>query len=186
MSKNPCKVITGKHTVMAYLNVNDPKTPLSGGKPKYSVQLIWPKEDEATSERIRDAIQAAYLKGKSKLAAADGTVPEMKTLKLPVRDGDREHPGDPVYQHCWFLNANSTSRPGIVDANRQLILDRSELYSGIVGRASIEFYAFNSSGNRGIAVGLLNLQKLADGTPLGTHARPEDDFADIEDEDEPW
>ena len=44
------------------------------------------------------------------------------------------------------------------------------------------FYAYNTNGNRGIACGLNNLQKLKDGTPLGGHSRPEDDF-DIEDDD---
>ena len=72
----------------------------------------------------------------------------------------------------------------MVDADRQPILDSSELYSGIIGRASINFYAFNSSGNRGIACGLNNIQKLSDGTPLGGHSRAEDDFADLEEEED--
>ena len=55
---------------------------------------------------------------------------------------------------------------------------------GVYGRASINFYAFNSNGNRGIACGLNNIQKLADGTPLGGHSRAEDDFADVDDDDE--
>ena len=63
-----------------------------------------------------------------------------------------------------------------MDADRNPILDSSELYSGIIGRASISFYAFNSNGNRGIACGLNNLQKLSDGTPLGGHPRADDVF----------
>ena len=55
--KNPTKVITGKHTVMSYLNVNEPKTPLGGGTPKYSVSLIIPKSDTVTIAKIRAAIQ---------------------------------------------------------------------------------------------------------------------------------
>lgn len=38
---------------------------------------------------------------------------------------------------------------------------------GVYGRASINFYAFNSNGNKGIACGLNNLQKIRDGEPLG-------------------
>ena len=68
--------------------------------------------------------------------------------------------------------------PGIVDIDRQPILQRSEVYSGVYGRASISLYAFNSSGNRGIACSLNNLQKIADGEPLGGKSRAEDDFAD--------
>ena len=66
-----------------------------------------------------------------------------------------------------FINANSASAPGIVDAGCQPIIERSEVYSGVYGRASINFYAFNSNGNKGIACGLNNLQKIKDGEPLG-------------------
>ena len=81
------------------------------------------------------------------------------------------------------LNANSATKPGVVDADCQPILDTSELYSGIYGRASINFYAFNTNGNKGIACGLNNLQKLRDGEPLGGKSRAEDDFADDDDDD---
>ena len=55
--KNPTKVITGKHTVMSYLNVNEPKTPLGGGTPKYSVSLIIPKSDTVTVAKIHAALR---------------------------------------------------------------------------------------------------------------------------------
>lgn len=70
-----------------------------------------------------------------------------------------------------------------VDADRNPILTRSEVYSGVYGRASITFYAFNSPGNRGIACGLNNLQKIRDGEPLGGKASAESDFDTDDDED---
>ena len=85
--------------------------------------------------------------------------------------------------NAYFVNANATSAPGIMDADRNPILTRSEVYSGVYGRASISFYAFNSSGNKGIACGLNNLQKLRDGEPLGGKASAESDFASDEDDD---
>ena len=179
---NPCKVITGK-VVMSYLTVNEPKTPLGGGTPKYSVSLIIPKSDTVTVEKIHAAIKAAYDEGQSKLKGNSKSVPALEDLKTPLRDGDKERKGDDAYKDSFFVNANSTTKPGVVDADRNPILDSSELYSGIIGRASINFYAFNSNGNRGIACGLNNLQKLADGTPLGGHSRAEDDFADDDDND---
>ena len=182
--KNPTKVITGKNTIMSYLNVNEPKVPLGGGTPKYSVSLIIPKSDTVTVAKIRAAIQAAYEEGQSKLKGNSKFVPALEDIKTPLRDGDKDRKGDEAYQNAWFVNANSTTKPGVVDADRQPILDSSELYSGIIGRASINFYAFNSSGNRGIACGLNNIQKLSDGTPLGGHSRAEDDFADLEDEED--
>ena len=186
MSKvmNPTKVITGKRTVMSYLNVNEPKTPMGGGTPKYSVSLIIPKSDTVTIAKIRSAIQAAYDEGQSKLKGNSKCVPALEDIKTPLRDGDKARKGDDAYANAYFVNANSTTKPGVVDADRNPILDSSELYSGIIGRASINFYAFNSNGNRGIACGLNNIQKLADGTPLGGHSRAEDDFADLDDEDD--
>lgn len=182
--KNPTKVITGKNTIMSYLNVNEPKVPLGGGTPKYSVSLIIPKSDTVTVAKIRAAIQAAYEEGQSKLKGNSKFVPALEDIKTPLRDGDKDRKGDEAYQNSWFVNANSTTKPGVVDADRQPILDSSELYSGIIGRASINFYAFNSNGNRGIACGLNNIQKLSDGTPLGGHSRAEDDFADLEEEED--
>ena len=87
-----------------------------------------------------------------------------------MRDGDIEKPDDEAYAGAYFVNANSSTAPGVVDADRQPIIERSEVYSGVYGRASINFYAFNVNGNRGIACGLNNLQKIRDGEPLG---RPE-------------
>ena len=88
-----------------------------------------------------------------------------------------------VYADAYFINANSATAPGIVDADLNPILERSEVYSGVYGRASINLYAFNSNGNRGIACGLNNLQKISDGEPLGGKSRAEDDFSTEDDDD---
>lgn len=185
MSKNyinPTKVITGVNTRWSYANVWDPKS-INGGAPKYSVSLIIPKSDTATVNKIKAAIQAAYEEGEGKLKGSGKTVPALSVLKTPLRDGDLERPDDEAYAGCYFINANSASAPGIVDADRQPVIDRSEVYSGVYGRASINFYAFNSNGNKGIACGLNNLQKIKDGEPLGGKSRAEDDFATSDDED---
>lgn len=183
MSKNytnPTKVITGVNTRWSYANVWDPKS-INGGAPKYSVSLIIPKSDTATVNKIKAAIQSAYEEGESKLKGNGKSVPALSILKTPLRDGDLERPDDAAYAGCYFVNANSATAPGIVDADRQQILTHSEIYSGIYGRASITFYAFNTKTSRGIACGLQNVQKLRDGEPLGGHSSAEEDFADDED-----
>ena len=176
------KVITGPNTRFSYLNANEPKS-INGGTPKYSVSLIIPKDDTATIDKIHVAIELAYKEGESKLKGNGKTVPPLSMIKTPLRDGDLERPDDAAYQNAYFVNANSTTAPGIVDADRNPILVRSEVYSGVYGRASINFYAFNSNGNRGIACGLNNLQKIRDGEPLGGKPRAEDDFATADDDD---
>ena len=178
---NPTKVITGIKTRWSYANVWEPKS-INGGAPKYSVSLIIPKSDVKTVEALKNAIQAAYDEGQSKLKGSSKSVPALSSIKNPLRDGDAERPDDEAYKDSFFINANSATAPGIVDAARQPILEHSEVYSGVYGRASINLYAFNSNGNKGIACGLNNLQKISDGEPLGGKTRAEDDFAD-EDED---
>ena len=178
---NPTKVITGPKIRWSYANVWEPKS-INGGAPKYSVSLIIPKSDTKTVTALKNAIQAAYDEGQSKLKGSSKSVPALSSIKNPLRDGDLERPDDATYKDSYFINANSATGPGIVDAARQPILERSEVYSGVYGRASINFYAFNSNGNKGIACGLNNLQKISDGEPLGGKTRAEDDFAD-EDED---
>ena len=179
---NPTKVITGVDTRWSYANVWDPKS-INGGTPKYSVSLIIPKSDKVTIQKIKAAIQAAYEEGEGKLKGNGKSVPSLSVLKTPLRDGDLERPDDEAYRNAYFVNANSATAPGIVDADRQQIIDRSEVYSGVYGRASINFYAFNSNGNKGIACGLNNLQKIRDGEPLGGKASAESDFATDDDDD---
>ena len=183
MSKNvnPTKVITGPNTRWSYANVWEPKS-INGSDPKYSVSLIIPKDDTATVNKIKAAIQAAYEEGQSKLKGNGKSVPPLSAIKNPLRDGDIEKPDDEAYAGAYFVNANSSTAPGVVDADRQPIIERSEVYSGVYGRASINFYAFNVNGNRGIACGLNNLQKIRDGEPLGGKASAESDFA-TEDDD---
>ncbi len=179
---NPMKVVTGIDTRWSYVNAWEPKS-IEGGEPKYSVSLIIPKTDTRTVARIRAAIQAAYKDGESKLKGNGKSVPALDLIKTPLRDGDRDKSDDPAYVGAWFVNANSKLAPQIVDRDLQPIIDRSEVYSGVYGRASITFYAFNTNGNKGIACSLNNLQKIADGDPLGGKSRAEDDFA-TEDEDD--
>ncbi len=179
---NPMKVITGPDTRWSYANVWEAKS-INGGTPKFSVSLIIPKSDTVTIAKIKAAIEAAYKEGEAKLKGNGRSVPALSVLKTPLRDGDTERPDDEAYANAYFVNANSATAPGIVDADRQPILDRSEVYSGVYGRASINFYAFNSNGNKGIACGLNNLQKIRDGEPLGGKSRAEDDFATEDEED---
>ena len=163
---NPMKVITGPKTRWSYANVWEAKS-INGGAPKFSVSLIVPKSDTATVAKVKAAIEAAYKEGESKLKGNGRTVPALSVIKNPLRDGDIERPDDPAY-------ANAYCNP---------IMNRSEVYSGVYGRASISFYAFNANGNKGIACGLNNLQKISDGEPLGGKASAESDFATEAEED---
>lgn len=176
------KVITGSRTRWSYVNAWEPKS-INGSTPKYSVSLIINKDDTKTIQKIRAAMEAAYKEGESKLKGNGKTCPAYDSLKKPLRDGDIERPDDPAYKNAYFVNANTTQKPQIVDKNMQPIIDRSEVYSGVMGRASISFYAFNTNGSRGIACSLNHLQKFYDGEPLGSKSSAESDFATADDDD---
>ena len=168
---NSTKVVTGV-VRLSYANVWEPAS-INGSTPKYSVSLIIPKSDKQTLDAINAAVDAAIKEGVAKFG---GKIPNKAALKLPLRDGDTER-DDEAYKNSFFVNANSTTAPQIVDRSVQPILDRSEVYSGCYARVSVNFYAFNSNGNRGIACGLGNIQKVRDGEPLGGKSSAADDFA---------
>jgi len=176
---NPTKVVTGV-VRLSYANVWEPKS-INGGAEKFSVSLIIPKADTKTLGAIQKAIDAAIDEGRGKFG---GKIPSKATLKLPLRDGDVDRPDDEAYTNCYFINANSSSAPEIVDKSLNPVLNRSEVYSGVFARVSINFYAFNSNGNRGIACGLGNIQKVRDGEPLGGKTSAADDFTSDYDGDD--
>ena len=175
--ENSTKVVTGV-VRLSYANVWEPAS-INGSKPKYSVSLIIPKDDKATVDAINRAVENAIKDGAAKFG---GKIPPRGSLKLPLRDGDAER-DDEAYKGSYFVNANSTTAPQIVDRQVQPILDRGEIYSGCFARFSVNFYAFNSNGNRGIACGLGNIQKIRDGDPLGGKTSAADDFATDPDDD---
>jgi hypothetical protein len=176
---NPTKVVTGI-VRLSFANVWEPKS-INGGAEKYSVSLIIPKSDTKTIEAINKAVDAAIEDGRGKFG---GKIPNKAALKLPLRDGDIDRPDDEAYADSYFVNANSNTPPEIVDKSLNTVMSRSEVYSGVYARVSINFYAFNSNGNRGIACGLGNIQKIQDGEPLGGKASAADDFtSDYDGED---
>ena len=161
----------------SYLHCWEPDS-VNGGDPKYSVSAIIPKSDTKTVNAIKAAIEQAK---KDSVSKWGGKVPA--NLKLPLRDGDIDRPDDEAYAGCYFFNANSRQAPQVVDSKVQPILDQSEVYSGCYGKISVTFYGYNSTGNRGIAAGLGNIQKLKDGESLGGRTSAADDFQTEDDED---
>lgn len=175
--KDLTKVVTGQNTRFSYANVWEPRK-INGDRAKYSICLIIPKEDGETLAKVEQAIAEAYRQGQEKLTGTDGKTVPLSSLILPLRDGDMDRRDDTVYRHTYYLNARSDIPPGIVDGSLNRITEKSVFYSGCYGRASIHFYAFNHDGKMGIACGLNNLQKLADGPALGNWSTPEEDFGD--------
>lgn len=181
--KKPTQVITGP-VRLSYAKVWKPEAMDDDpdSKKKYSTAVLIDKDDTETLSAIEAAID--HIEAEVK-AANKGKLPPK--WKRPLRDGDEERPTDTVYAGKMFFNASSLSKPGIVKkvAGKVVeITDEEEVYSGVFARVSVNFYPFDTKGNRGIAVGLNNILKVRDGEKLAGGSDPADDFADCEDTDE--
>ena len=161
------KVITNKVRA-SFVHVFEAQS-VNGSEPKYSCSFIIPKSDTVTIGKIKAAMEEARQEGVPKWG---GKIPP--NLKLPLRDGDVDRPDDPNYEGCYFINASSKEKPGVVDRKRVPITDSLTVYSGCYVRASLNIYPFNTNGNRGIAAGLNNVQFWCDGEPLNGRVFAED------------
>lgn len=150
------------------------------GKEEYSCQALFPKGADLSGLKAaaKEAVEAEW-----------GTNPSKwpKKLKMPFRDQKERANNDGVLpmgheEGAIFMTLKSNQRPGVVDAQVQEIIDESAIKSGDWCRATIRPYTYDSGGNTGVAFGLCNVQKIADGEPLGGRTRPQDDFAPIEED----
>lgn len=169
------RVVTGVGR-LSYVNLLQMQQSRFGGEPKYSVTLLLPKSDARTKQMLDAAIEAAIQEGQAKLWRGQRPA----DLLLPIYDGDGNKPKGGAYgSECkghWVMQASTKLKPRVVDLTLQDIMQPTEIYSGMYGRISVNFAAYDK-GNRGIRVSLDNVQKTADGQPLGNHADPQDDFA---------
>lgn len=172
--KNLTKVITGV-VRLSYLHVWEPTSMQDGGPKKYSAALLIPKSDKDTVKKINAAIEAAITAGIPKWGGKRPPV-----LKLPLRDGDLEKPGDEIYAGHYWINASSAQAPGILDKDKNEMINKALLYSGAYAKVDINFYPFNTNGNRGVACGLNNILKVKDGPALGGKEAASVAFADVE------
>ena len=169
---------------LSYANLFKPRANTDGADPKYSACLLIPKSDTATFKAIKEACEAARVASSAKF---NGKVPDK--LKLPIHDGDGEMPNGGEYPQeakgHWVMNASSKLKPRVVDRAVCDIIDETLVYSGCYIRAALNFFAYNTNGNRGIACGLNMVQKVRDGEPLGGAAPdPKSVFTTIEDDEE--
>ena len=169
------KVLTNE-VRLSYANLVTPRTPQQGGDPKYSVTLLIPKSDEATVANINASIKAAYDDGVSKKWG--GARPAPKTI---VHDGDGLRPsglpfGDEC-KGCWVLTASTKNKPQVVGIdNINCELAPSDIYSGMYARVTVNFFAYDTAGSKGVGCGLGNVLKTRDGEPLSGGASAASDF----------
>lgn len=154
------------------------------GKEEYSLVALFKKgEDLAVLKAaVQAVVEVKWGKDKKKWPAL---------LKLPFRDqAERAKTNDDgktvmpagYEEGAIFITLKSAQRPGVVDQKVQPILDPSEIYAGCFCRATVRAYTYDQKGNRGVAFGLQNIQKVKDGDPISGKSRAEDDFSSVVEE----
>lgn len=166
----------------SYVYIQKPRKKDNGEAGNYGLQLLIPKSDKAMVAKIRKAVDEALV---DKFGA--DAVNKKGRYKLPLRDGDEERDGE-EYKGHYFINANNSKKPGIVNKNNEPA-DQDDLeeycYSGAYFHCSVNIYGFppKDGGKPGVAVGLNNVMLRKKGERLDGSVSADKDFAEFADED---
>lgn len=165
----------------SFVHVFEPAAMQEGQTPKYSVTLLIPKTDTATINKIKAAIEEAKTVYLTKHPGAK--MPAKP--KTTIHDGDGERPSGgefgPECKGCYVMTVSSNNKPVIVDVNKAPITDPLELYSGCYGKAVLNFYYYDTAGNKGVSAGLNGVMKTSDGEPLSGAVVTDSDWDDEDD-----
>lgn len=178
-NNNPAHIVL-TNVRLSYTHLDKPYASQPGADAKYQATILVPKQSVENKAKIDAAIAAATQKAIEKHGKAFPTMP-----KTSVHDGDGTRPSDnqPFGEECkgcWVFTASSKQPVTVVDLNLQPILNATEIYSGMYANVGVTFFGYNAPQNKGIGVTLDNVQKTADGEPLGgTRASAEDDFGGL-------
>lgn len=162
----------------SYTAVFQPKKNDDGTPSKYGACIIIPKEDTETVNLVKEAIDAAKQRGK--MEKWGGKIPA--NVKSCLRDGDIDREDDEAFAGCYFLNASSRNKPGVKVLEDGVVsdaLDEEDFYSGCYGAVTLDFFPYESSGNKGVGAGLNNVIKTRDGDRLSGGRSADEDFADL-------
>jgi len=161
---------------MNYCHFFKPHAPKGSDQEKFSGRFFVPKTDKETVQRIQAAMKEEIKDKWGKNAPSN--------MWMPFKDGDdpgqlpnNVEAGTEPYEGHYYFNAKSDTAPGVVDENRQAVIDPSEVNWGDFGRVSVSVYAYDNV-SKGIGIGLNNVQWLYKGEPLGNKTRAEDEFND--------
>ena len=181
MYQNDPKRVLTPECRASYANLVTPKTPLNNpsAEPKYSVTLLIPKTPAIKAEL--DAAQEA--------AALEAINSKWGGVRPPridsvIHDGDgvraNGEPFGPECRGCYVIKASSRNKPYVCEIdNTACELAPTDIYSGMYGRASINFYGYNSAGKRGVGCGLRGFMKTREGEPLSAAVVTASEFAGV-------
>ena len=122
----------------------------------FRTSALIPKRDKAQIAQIEEAIEEAKDYGKT--AKWGGKIP--RNLKIAFQDGDdTDLDKYPENEGHFLLNCRSKKKVGLVDIDRQPILDASEVYSGCWAYLSVTSFAYDNE-SKGVSFFLNNIMRL--------------------------
>lgn len=140
------------YATLSFANLFTPRPRAETGDPVYSCSLIFDPQQQKTLKykALKDACVAAARK-------KWGDNVELKKLDMPFRDAgeksyDGYRPGD------FYISPWSKNKPGIVDADREEIHLKEEVWSGQLVRANVSPFAWEHTGRKGVSFGLNHVQ----------------------------
>ncbi len=144
---------------LCFPSVFVPRAANPGQDPKYSVMALFPKNTDLTA--LQRIVRAAAEEKWGKNLPAN--------LNNPFRDGDTQAKPEwgEVFRGMWFIRLTSKYKPVVVDVSKRDITDPEKVYGGQKAVAVVHAYAYNNSGNLGVAFGLDAIQIVAEGEHLG-------------------
>lgn len=178
--------ITINNVRLSYCNLFVPKPPVNNptAEPKFSVTILIPKSNEEAVRAINNALDAAITEGVP--GKWNGVRPPQPAI--PIHDGDGPRPSDglPYGDECkgmWVMTAScgADRAPFVVDRQVQPIIDPTQVYSGMWGNVSVNFFPYNSAGKKGVGCGLNGVQKVKDDQALGNRVTAQEAFSAIPD-----
>lgn len=164
---------------LSYPYLFSPQPPRRGevqkpdAKPKYTTTLLLPPDVDLTIARnaVRDTAKEKF---------GDRLSDElfMKKFKLPFIKAEEVMKD---FNGWTVLRLSSVNKPGIVDHMGRAVTEPREVYAGRWAFVSINPFAYDREGNRGVSFGVVNVQLLEHDTPLaGSSVQPEKEFAAVE------
>jgi len=177
---------------LAFPQVFAPKAAVQGGKESYSITMLFPKEGNLMSaipgagvmeirKLLHDAVKEKWGEDKNKWPAQYKSL-DFKTYLSPTgKDGWPLRDGDEVkwdgFAGNVFIRASSNFAPGFVDQKRQPIINPANIFGGLICRAQVNAFAYDTAGNKGVSLGVQNFQVLKDdGTAFSGGAKAADVF----------
>lgn len=160
-----------KNVRLSYENLLEPRAANIGDEPTYGTAILIPKKladgsDNPLVDEIKKAISAEIAEGVVKKWG--GKRPG--NIRVPLRDGDDEKPTEESYAGMWFMNGKGPKAgknpPLLLDAKGSQTYSSDVIYSGVNAHLQVNFYAYDSNGNKGVACGIASVMGLGTGEPL--------------------